>query len=65
MLDSQDSVQWIPPRGPGSTPTLNYSFQKSGSNLKHVTIDVSCPEQGESEGFDFYRESPMNTCNLN
>ena len=65
ILGSQDSAQWTPPPGPGSTPTLRYSYQYPAGDLKHVRIDLSCAKESESEMFEFTNESPMNTYNFN
>ena len=60
MLGTQGSVSWTPPPGPGSNPTLKYSYQNP-TDLKQVEINLFCPAEGESESFDFDRENPQNT----
>ena len=60
ILGVQDSAQWIPPLEPGSTPALKFEFQRSGSDLKHVRIDLFCAKESESEMFEFFMESPAN-----
>ena len=66
ILGVQDSAQWIPPPGPGSTPTLKYSYQNpTTGDLKHAVINLFCPREGESESFEPTNEYPMNIYNFN
>ena len=64
MLGTQNSVSWIPPPGPSSTPTLKYSYQNP-TDLKQVGINLFCPGEGESESFEFVIESPANYYQFN
>ena len=66
ILGSQDSAQWTPPLGPGSTPTLKYSYRNpTTGDLKQVAINLFCPGEGESESFEFFMESPVNNYQFN
>ena len=65
MLGTQNSVSWIPPPGPGSTPTLKYSYQNpTTGDLKQVTMNLFCVGEGE-DSFEFVLESPVNNYNFN
>ena len=64
MLGTQDRVSWTPPPGPGSTPTLRYSYQNPGGDLKQVTMNLFCVGEGE-DNLEFTGEVPIYNYNFN
>lgn len=56
LLAKQDGVSWD--EGVGSHPTLKYTYT---ADQRFVNINLFCPAEGETESFDFIRESPPKT----
>ena len=55
VIGTQDSAQWSPGAGLGSSPSVSYSY-----NEKQATVSLQCGSEGDNQ-FEALGEDPINT----